>query len=215
MSQIMSSFVLSIQRKFNDYSQYMSDMIYDFTNDRIRDMESNYLSPNMMYSASFANTVNSRDKFLSSYTGIDLRTDGIKKIINDSTGEVLQRLALNRYLETGQAATNNQAQYATHWVPYNQEQILLNPIPLTAGTYTFYATKKHQYMSSSGMFFHFADNEVDVIKDGVVADLYADRDDTRYALWEKKFNDGIKGLKRLQRLAEGQNIRLLPGDSIE
>lgn len=215
MSQIMSSFVLSIQRKFNDYSQYMSDMIYDFTNDRIRDFESNYLSPNLMYSASFTTTANSRDKFLSSYTGIDLRTDGIKKIVNDTNGQVLQRMALNRYLESGQSVSDNKAQFATHWIPYNQEQIILNPIPLTGSTYTFYATKKHHYMSSAPMFFHFADNEVDVIKDGVVADLYADRDDTRYQLWEKKFQDGLKDCKRLQRLAEGQNLRFLPGNSIE
>ena len=214
MSSIdFSSFYKEIQRKHNDYSSATLDLIKSFTTDRIADMQEYCQWPELYSTLEFTTVASRRNYYLSSY-GRQYKTDGIRFIKQPETGAALKRMGLERYQElvsdyTGVLGT------PSHLIPVSDMEYYLYMTPNSAKILSMGIQLKHKYMTCDSHYFDFTDERVRVLKYGVLADMYEDKDDNRFQVYIQRYQQGLRNQRGNLKRNLNKEMRYLPGNSVE
>lgn len=215
MSVLFSTFYLEVQRQLGDYSSVTLDLIKMFTNERLKDFcaEWNWRDLNCTYD--FGLTAGTRLYTMTSQLSNTGTTDDIIGLKASWSNQPLSGMVLKRYNELIQDYTTYKGQ-PTHFVPYTDKEFYLFPTPQQTGYLTVYLQRQHTTLTSASQYFQLSDDKVNVIKYGVLADLYVDKDDTRAANFERKYQRGLQQKKANQRkYINEQDARLEPGNGLE
>jgi hypothetical protein len=148
-------------------------------------------------------------------TGPTLDTEVIRSVkVNCTVGE-LKKITRERFTQLGEdPASTGEPRYI---ILDGDSQFSLWPVPDSSSyKLTAYVRYKHPYMSAGSQYFSFTDDKVGVIREGVIADIFEDKDDNRYSKYEASYEKGIRIRKRNQHRGLNEaNLRLLPGGQVE
>lgn len=208
-----SSFYKEIQRKHNDYSSVTLDLIKSFTADRIADMQEYCQWPELYKTVEFTTVANVRSYQLSSF-GREYKTDGIRFIKEPEVGVTLNRMGLERYIEIVPDYTKI-TDRPTHVIPVNDTEFYLYPTPISAKILSMGIQVKHKFMSANSHYFDFTDERVRVLKYGVLADMYEDKDDNRFQVYMQRYLQGLRTQRGNLHRNINKNMTYLPGNSVE
>jgi len=212
MSVDLSAFVKSIQRKLGDTSTATESLIEDFVGDRLVDYLTRFQPIEMRDLVDFTTVASTRAYTLTGWG--EYSTSDIYAIKEPTQGITLRKMALKRYEELI-ASPSSETGDPTHYIPVTDTKFYLYPAPNSATVLSTYIVRTHAAMTADSSYFELADRNVKTIKFGVLADLYADRDDTRSVYYERKYEKGLKDAMAKERQNLNDNARLLPGNSIE
>ena len=208
-----SSFYKEIQRKHNDYTAPTLDLIKAFTKDRLDDMQEFCQWPELYKTVEFTTVTNRRNYTLSGY-GRQYKTDGIRFFKDSTSNATVKRMGLERYQESVTDYTEFLGD-PTHYIPVTDEDYYLYLTPDSARMMSMGIQIKHKFMTADSQYFDFTDERVRVLKYGVLADMYEDKDDNRFQVFMQRYKQGLKTQRGNLKRNLNKEMRYLPGNSVE
>ena len=214
MAKDFSAFYKEVQRYFDDYTAYTLSLIKMFANDRVRELEDNGSWRSQVELYDFTTVSGQRQYTLSANTAYD--TNNIISLKEPNGKQSLRNLTLKRYNEVIGDYTEEQGDAPSAYIPYTDTDFYLYPTPSAAVVISAYIRRKQVTLTADSQYFEFPDDYTRILRHGVVADIYRDRDDDRSSFFEARFIRGMDSKKaNLRKNLNGSDIRLLPGSSLE
>lgn len=202
-----NDFLQSIQRKFGDTSTTFNALVLDFLEDRIIELDKdiNFRDLEEKFTVDVSSTYYTIS--LSAINTAYLNDSIISLKLTPSTS--LQHLSLSRFQndyktdETGEPS---------HYVPINMDNLQLFPAPQTSYTLTGYIAKEHPAVALTSDYIYYTRDKIAALKFGVIADIYEDRGDDRYALYVQKFRQQLQNCRTTTKTRlQGRNQKLQLG----
>lgn len=196
-------FKAEIQRKLNDSTSTTSDLILDFLNDRIEEIQSTFVWSELNYIKAITLKSGVARYTLSGDTAT--RLSNLKKMYRSTSGR-LDYLSLHRYLDYVEQIGVSSGD-PTVYVPINETDFYVYPTPNVDLPVTGYFQKRLVPFTSGGTIPF--DNEVILaLKYGVLADCLRDRSDDEANTYEIKYQRQLKVAKSSRRMHDTSRTTL-------
>ena len=214
MSIKVSSFILGVQRYFNDSTSATQTMIYDFINQRLVNIQAEHDFMDLRRTCTLTTESGKRGYTFDTLTEADVY--GVVSVKNTETTKPLMKMSMVRYNEMvsdGESETGS----PTHYIPVSDAAFYLYPEPNDTIDLDMVLQINHPFISAGSQTFDFSDDIVrSSLKEGVLADVYEYRGDDRFGLHEVKYQRALRKKKASnKRYLGGTSDRLLPGNSKE
>lgn len=193
----VSSFITSIQLKFNDYSTPFQNMIYESLNNRIEEMEAQgvFIENRKMITLTLSAGVTNY-KLSANEEVVRLSNMVTNKLSNGISN--LAYMSLERYARD---CNTRQPSYSppTNFIPVDEETMIVYPTPDQNYTLSAWFVFQHPFLSAGTQTLSYTDDKKLALKFGVISDLYEDRGDDRFALYAKRYKEAVKNAVAKQR----------------
>lgn len=192
-----NTFLEKIQRKFGDSSSSFNALVLDFLDDRLVSFESESLFRDL--SERFTVSVSPSDyTFSLSAISTAYHSDALISL-KPEANRSLQYMSLSRFQNDMKTDTEGIPQF---YIPITLDAVQVYPIPQKAYVLTGYAIKQHPAVSLTADYIYYSNDKIKALRYGVIADIYEDRGDDRYLLYERKYAQQLEEcrVKSRQRL---------------
>ena len=208
MAMVFNTFLAALQRKFGDTSDAFTNLAYDFLDDRLEQMDSEEDFRDLQ--ERFTQVITPSDyTFSLSAVSVNYESDSLISLKADSESKGLKYMSLIRFQNE---SVTDQTGTPEYYIPLNIDSVQVYPIPTKSYTLTGFIAKNHPAITLTSDSILYSNNKIKALKFGVTADIYEDRGDDRYSLYEQKYREQLqecrtKSKSRLQR----RNQRLEQG----
>lgn len=203
-----NDFLEKIQRKFGDTSTSFNALVLDFLDDRLVDIESETLFRDLQERFT-ADVTPSDYTFSLSAISTGYSSDAIVSL-KPTASTSLKYMSVSRFQNETKTDMEGTPEY---YIPIDIDTVQVYPVPTESYTLTGYIVKSHPAISLTSDYIQYSNDKIKALKYGVIADIYEDRGDDRYGLYERKSMQQLENcrVKAKQKL-QSRDIKLRLGN---